>query len=993
MTSQQRAMISPISTPPVRQPFALHRAKAVLGACLMAALVLALPACGRDPSASASDPAPPPAATAPDLSKTYHFESGPVRPLALSADRKRLFVANTAAGTLDILTVDDDGLRAEASVPVGVDPVAVAERHAGEVWVVNHLSDSISVVDVASSPPRVRQTLLVGDEPRDIVFAGPQRQRAFITTAHRGQQRSSPDLAGVPGAGDPQLTTPGVGRADVWVFDTDRLGDTLGGRPVAIVVLPGDTPRALATSVDGGTVYAAVHHSGNRTTAISSHLPCEGFDNDTPCTVNGQTVPGSALGPGTNSAGVPAPAISLIVKADAQGAWRDGRGRDWSSLVRFDLPDDDVFALDAQTLDTTARFAQVGTTLFNMAVNPRSGAVYVSNTEARNELRFEGPGRFTGTTLQGHLAEARITVLGNGKVAPRHLNQHLDYDRRPAPATLRSHSLSTPLDMAVSADGTTLYVAAFGSGKVGVLPTASLADGHLDPVALSASYLSVSGGGPSGLALDEPRGRLYVSTRFDNGVSVIDLGSRRERQHLRLTSPEAPVILDGRRLLYDATHSSSNGEASCASCHVFGHTDQLAWDLGNPDAGVTRLPSSIKFNLAALGSNVNGTGNVGELHPLKGPMLTQTLRGLAYHGPMHWRGDRAVGVFGTDPATEPPFDASLSFMNFIAAFEELLGRAEPLPAADMRAFTDFSLAIAAPPNPIRALDNSLTPAQARGRRFFMGCDGLDTRSGAPVDCGPDQRPRGAGHFSDQAPLPLALPVAGLGFTCEGCHTLSPADGLFGTNGQSAFETLSQTFKIPGLRSLYDRVGMFGVASQPKTLEGDHRHQGPQVRGFGYSHDGSVDTVFRFLQLRIFDTAQGGLVGFAQGDAQRRDVEDYLLAFDADLAPIVGQQITLDERNAGTVAPRIDLLRARALTPFASRLTGGRATECDLVVTGVIDGKAVRFVMAADGRYRRDDGALVLSDEGLRARAKTSGQALTFTCLPPGRAPAVSVVSP
>jgi DNA-binding beta-propeller fold protein YncE len=236
-----------------------------------------------------------------------------------------------------------------------------------------------------------------------------------------------------------------------------------------------------------------------------------------------------------------------------------------------------------------------------MAVNPRSGAVYVSNTEARNELRFEGPGRFTGTTLQGHLAEARITVLGNGKVAPRHLNQHLDYDRRPAPATLRSHSLSTPLDMAVSADGTTLYVAAFGSGKVGVLPTASLADGHLDPVALSASYLSVSGGGPSGLALDEPRGRLYVSTRFDNGVSVIDLGSRRERQHLRLTSPEAPVILDGRRLLYDATHSSSNGEASCASCHVFGHTDQLAWDLGNPDAGVTRLPSSIKFNLAAPG--------------------------------------------------------------------------------------------------------------------------------------------------------------------------------------------------------------------------------------------------------------------------------------------------------------------------------------------------------------------------------------------------------
>ena len=121
------------------------------------------------------------------------------------------------------------------------------------------------------------------------------------------------------------------------------------------------------------------------------------------------------------------------------------------------------------------------------------------------------------------------------------------------------------------------------------------------------------------------------------------------RQHLRLTNPEAAVIADGRRFLYDATHSSSNGEASCASCHVFGHTDQLAWDLGNPDAGFTSLPSSIKFNLAALGSRVNGTGNVGELHPLKGPMLTQTLRGLAFHGPMHWRGDRAVGVVSGVP--------------------------------------------------------------------------------------------------------------------------------------------------------------------------------------------------------------------------------------------------------------------------------------------------------------------------------------------------------
>ena len=77
-------------------------------------------------------------------------------------------------------------------MPVGLEPVAVAARTNTEVWVVNHLSDSVSIVDIGATPPRVVRTLLVGDEPRDIVFAGPTDadghfSRAFITTARRGQ--------------------------------------------------------------------------------------------------------------------------------------------------------------------------------------------------------------------------------------------------------------------------------------------------------------------------------------------------------------------------------------------------------------------------------------------------------------------------------------------------------------------------------------------------------------------------------------------------------------------------------------------------------------------------------------------------------------------------------------------------------------------------------------------------------------------------------------
>src|SRR5574337_1119761 len=108
------------------------------------------------------------------------FESGQVRPLALSPDGTRLFAVNTPDDYLEIFAVDANGdLTHTASVPVGLEPVAVAARSNGEVWVVNHLSDSVSVVDVGSSPPRVVRTLLVGDEPRDIVFAGAGGNRAF----------------------------------------------------------------------------------------------------------------------------------------------------------------------------------------------------------------------------------------------------------------------------------------------------------------------------------------------------------------------------------------------------------------------------------------------------------------------------------------------------------------------------------------------------------------------------------------------------------------------------------------------------------------------------------------------------------------------------------------------------------------------------------------------------------------------------------------------
>ncbi|NNL10343.1 MAG: hypothetical protein HKO84_01085, partial [Pseudomonadales bacterium] len=183
---------------------------------------------------------------------------------------------NTPDNRLEIYDVSVDGLAHVASVPVGLEPVAVAPRNNSEVWVVNHLSDSVSIVDVTTSPPQVSGTLLVGDEPRDIVFGGTGGNRAFISTAHRGQHRSHISLNGVIGAGDPQLTTPGIGRADVWLFDANntQTNAAVGGMPLGIVTVFSDTPRALAVSPDGNTVYVAAHMSGNQTTTISEVSVC-----------------------------------------------------------------------------------------------------------------------------------------------------------------------------------------------------------------------------------------------------------------------------------------------------------------------------------------------------------------------------------------------------------------------------------------------------------------------------------------------------------------------------------------------------------------------------------------------------------------------------------------------------------------------------------------------------------------------------------------------
>ena len=880
-----------------------------------------------------------------------NFETVPTRPLALSPDGSRLFVTNTPDNRVEVFSATGSGLVHLASVPVGLEPVAVNARTDTEIWVVNHLSDSVSIIDAGLSPPRVVRTLLVGDEPADVVFGGTPAlpggpfPRAFVSAARRGQNHPETPKA--------ELLTPGIGRADVWVFDATTLGDSLVGNHEAIVRVFGDKPRPLAVSADGATVYVGIFHSGNRTTSIFEGAVCNGGEvgtcfcdgggGDSCEGSSGLTMPGGVPGPreDSDSPANPGPETGILVGFNpSSGRWEDAIGRDWSVAVPFALPDKDVFAIDA-TADppVEAAFASsVGTILFFMAVHPGSGKLFVAHSDANNRQRFEGPDVAGAGSLRGHLHEASISILElPGGNDARHLNKHINYGPGAVSfngAGSRADSLATPVGLQFSADGSELWVAAFGSAKIGVFDVAQLEADTFFPD--SSDHIALSGGGPAGLARDDANNRMYVYTRLDNAVKTVDVSTRLEEASTALHDVEPAAVTDGRRFLYDADFTSSNGEASCSACHVFGNMDDLAWNLGNP-SGV-QVPNPNPFTVEP----VFGEPNV--FHPLKGPMTSQTLRGMADMGPMHWRGDRTGG--NALPPVDP-LDEIAAFNAFIVAFDGLLGRDEgEIPAVDMAAFADFALTITPPPNPHRKLDNEL-------------CTEAEALSPSVPQC-TESELQGQDDFIN---VPADVGV----LECEQCHTLDPASAHFGGDGNMTEEGEPQFFKVPHLRNVYDKHGMFGTTSgdlAPGVF-------GDQIRGFGVLHDGSVANVFDFVSAPVFELTP----------TQRDRIVSYLFVFDTNLASNVGQQVTLTASSGLDATTRIALLEAAARDPFALKGVPS-AKECELVVKGVIAGESRGFLYDPDELAYRDDRGDPWSAPALQALAATPGQELTYLCVYP-----------
>lgn len=767
---------------------------------------------------------------------------------------------NFESGPVHALDLSDDGSR---------------------LFVANTIGGRLSVFDTSNpDQPLLRREIPVGLEPvsvhartRDEVWVcNLLSDSVSIVSLSAGRV-----VATLRVIDEPSDIVFAAGKAFVTAATTDRVQvfDAVLRTPIGTIDLFGKDPRALAVSPNETKVYAVIQRSGNGTTILPASI--------------------APPPPPPSGAGLPtAPDQGIIVR------WDDPQ---WSGQIPYSLPDHDVAEIDVATLTVARYFDSVGTTNTGIAVDANTGDLWVANTDARNLVRFE-------PQLRGHAIDSRVTKITTGTTATVtafDLNPGINYAQLPNNGA-RATALSEPFGVAFDASQGVVFVAAQGTDRIAVVDSQGAVIDRIEiGDAIGAQVDTRNKRGPRALALHATANRLYVLNRLSDTLSIIDTVTHAVLNELPIASWDAmPTHLrEGRKFLYDAK-LSGNGTMSCAACHIDGDTDGISWDLGDPGGTMQNAPmQSSPFNIG-----------LASVHPMKGAMMTQTLRGLANTGVLHWRGDRA------------------DFQAFNPSFDALLGGAQ-ISSADMNEFAAFIDTVVHPPNPNQLLDRSLRTTPANNNEA-------------------------AGQLAFIQTIP-SFPLHG-GASCTTCHDMPT-----GTNGLIISKTLLQTeqqLKIPQLRNLYRKLGFLRVP-------------GPQKSGFGFAHDGSNDTLHSFLIRPVFslwpaankDDLATFLMSFDTGTAPAVGYQFSLAQGNAGSAEVLADLALLTTRaTAGdldlTAHGRIDGVRTSLLyEPVSSQfiseqpgvpsltapqlLAKASSNTAALVFTGVPPGSGQRIALDRD----------------------------------------------
>ncbi len=856
-----------------------------------------------------------------------NWETPHVSPLTLTPNGRWLLAVNTPDGRLEVFDLSSGSPVLADSIPVGLDPVSVRvdPDRPRQAWVVNHVSDDVSIVDLTTR--NVVATLSTDDEPTDVVFAGRQR-RAFVSCS--------------------QANT-------VLVFET---GD-VAAAPIRLAIA-GEEPRAMTVKADGSEVYLAVFESGNASTVLGGGSTMGGgFPPNVvsdPAGPHGGANPppnaGLAFNPPIAAAGPPA--VGLIVKKDGAGNWMDDNGGDWTPLVSggnaalsgrpigWDLPDRDVAVINANSLAVGYARGLMNICMA-MGVDPSTGDVTVVGTDGTNEIRFEPV--LQGTFLRVHLARFDPADPAN-TLSVVDLNPHLTYAVSTVPQAQRDLSIGDPRGIVWNAAGTRGWVTGMGSNNVIVIDAAG--------ARATGTPIEV-GEGPTGIVHDSARQQLYVLDKFESAISVVDTQTDVETARVPFFDPTPTAIRTGRKHLYDTHKNSGLGQIACGSCHVDSRMDRLSWDLGDPSGAVKSTAGQ------NLGAGVLPGGAFQDWHPMKGPMTTQTLQDIIGKEPHHWRGDR-------DGLEE-----------FSGAFMGLQGDDTTLTAGEMQEYEDFLATITFAPNPFRNLDNSLPTNLPLPGHFTTGRFGS---AGLPLPNGDAQNG-----------LTLFRPPNLLdGVACVTCHTLPtgvgtdftlvPPFGPFvplpaGPNGEAHTALVSVdgstnvTMKTPHLRNLYEKVGM-------------EFSQGENNAGAGFLHDGSVDSIARFVTEPVFALTSVQDVA---------DTVAFMLAFSGGDLPAGSTSLAALEppgpsgnHTHAAVGRRTTVSSANPPGATANLVTEmialADANTVGLVVTGRLAAVTRGWTYVGGGVFQSDRAFDQTDRAGLEAQAGP-GRELTYTVVPFG----------
>ena len=441
-------------------------------------------------------------------------------PIALVGGQ--VFVTNTPADTVDV--IDPTSRKVVSRVPVGVDPVGVAVRPDGkELWVANHVSDSVSVIDTDFDSPTYLQVIATVqdfhpttkatrfDEPVGIAFAG--NRKAYVAL-------SSENTIAVVNVENRRITK----RLHINAQD----------------------PRAI--SVRGNRLYVIPFESNNKTQLSGGSKPLDG-------------------------------------KLKTFDAWEHSiRHNNVLSLGHVvdiikhpRVPDRDLYVFDTRTDRLVKVVDSLGTLLYGITVDS-TGRVFIAQADARNDANGKSGTKKHGLKeLENRAFLNQVTSVAFRDGTPQK-PKFIDLEPLPPKHPGSGQALATPYAIQVSDDDTTLFVSAAGSDKLFTVDAQTgqvLGRADVDAVPRGIALESTDDGKATA---------AWVLNAVANTVSLVDVSdptSLEVTATVRLEDPTDSDVKRG-RIAFNTAAASTTGTYSCASCHPDGHTDQLLWVLNTP---------------------------------------------------------------------------------------------------------------------------------------------------------------------------------------------------------------------------------------------------------------------------------------------------------------------------------------------------------------------------------------------------------------------------